>query len=137
MTADRSSLAARVGRSESSSVQFAQFTPVERARQGKAMRKDLPRSAHGQWSPPVERGDPIAILEKQALSRSSELVPIRYGRMLASPLAFYRGGAALMAADLATAARTSLRAQLCGDAHLSNFGIFATADRRLTFDVND
>src|SRR5262249_18973159 len=80
---------------------------------------------------------PIALLERQAKTRVPELVPIRYGRMLVSPFAFFRGAAALMAADLAPVPRTPLHVQLCGDAHLSNFGIFATPDRRLTFALND
>ena len=113
------------------------LTPAERAREGKAVRKDVPRKAHGEWAATSDRGDPIALLEEQASSRSPELLPIRYGRMLVSPFAFFRGGAALMAADLAPTPRTSLHAQLCGDAHLSNFGIFAAADRRLIFDLND
>jgi uncharacterized protein (DUF2252 family) len=115
----------------------AHLTPAERARLGRAVRDDVPRRTHGNWAPSPERADPIALLEEQARWRSPELVPIRYGRMLVSPFAFFRGAAAIMAADLASVAHTSLRAQLCGDAHLSNFGIFAAADRRLTFDIND
>jgi uncharacterized protein (DUF2252 family) len=112
-------------------------TVEERAARGKAARSELPRGALGDWSPAPGRRDPVDILEEQAWTRVPELVPIRYGRMLASPFAFYRGAAAVMAADLAESPRTRLRAQLCGDAHLSNFGVFAAPDRRLIFAVND
>jgi uncharacterized protein (DUF2252 family) len=113
------------------------LTTAERAARGKAARAEVPRSLHAWWQPPSERRDPVAILEEQALTRVPELVPIRHGRMLVSAFTFYRGAAALMAADLAGTAGTSLNAQLCGDAHLSNFGAFAAPDRRLIFSVND
>jgi uncharacterized protein (DUF2252 family) len=113
------------------------FTVAERAARGKAERAEVPRSAHAGWKPPPVRADPIELLEEQANSRVPELVPIRYGRMLVSPFAFYRGAAYVMAADLADLPRTGLYAQLCGDAHLSNFGGYAAPDRRLVFDVND
>jgi uncharacterized protein (DUF2252 family) len=113
------------------------FTPGERAARGKAARAELPRSAHAGWEPAPRRRDPVDLLEEQAHTRLPELVPIRYGRMLSSPFAFYRGGAYLMAADLADGPRTGLHAQLCGDAHLSNFGVFASPDRRLVFSIND
>jgi uncharacterized protein (DUF2252 family) len=113
------------------------FTSAERAARGKAARSELPRSAHADWEPAPGRGDPVELLEEQARTRLPELGPIRYGRMLASPFAFFRGGAYLMAADLATGPRTGLHAQLCGDAHLTNFGIFAAPDRRLVFSLND
>ena len=109
----------------------------ERAARGKAERAEVPRSVHGEWVAPAARRDPVELLEEQAASRVPELVPIRYGRMLVSPFTFYRGAAYLMAADLAGSQRTGLRVQLCGDAHLSNFGGFAAPDRRLVFDVND
>jgi uncharacterized protein (DUF2252 family) len=109
----------------------------ERAARGKAARSRVPRSAHGKWEPPAERVDPVAILEQQARSRLPELVPIRYGRMAASPFTFYRGAAAVMAADLARTPVTGMRVQVCGDAHLSNFGVFAAPDRSLVFDLND
>ncbi len=112
-------------------------TPAERAARGKAARQELPRSAHGSWEPAPNRRDPIELLEEQAQTRLPDLVPIRYGRMLDSPFAFFRGGAYLMAADLSAGPRTGLHAQLCGDAHLSNFGIFAAPDRRLVFSIND
>ena len=102
---------------------------------GKAARSQVPRSSHGEWEP--RERDPLAILGAQDETRVPELVPIRYGRMLASPFAFFRGAAAVMADDLAQAPSTGLEAQLCGDAHLSNFGVFAAPDRRLVFDCND
>ena len=89
-----------------------------------------PRSGHGEWEPASDRRDPVELLEEQAASRVPELVPIRYGRMLVSPFTFFRGAAYPMAADLADAPRTGLHVQLCGDAHLSNFGGFAGPDRR-------
>jgi uncharacterized protein (DUF2252 family) len=113
------------------------FPPDERAARGKAARAEVPRSSHGEWEPPPHRADPVQILEDQAQTRVPELVPIRYGRMLVSPFTFYRGAAAIMAADLAGGPRTGLHTQLCGDAHLSNFGWFAAPDRRLIFGVND
>ena len=91
----------------------------------------------GEYQPARDRRDPVALLEEQAASRVQELVPIRYGRMLVSPFTFYRGAAYPMAADLAGAPRTGLEVQLCGDAHLSNFGAFAASDRRLVFSIND
>ena len=113
------------------------FSLAERAARGKAERAEVPRSVHGEWSAPSGRRDPVELLEEQAASRVPELVPIRYGRMLVSPFTFYRGAAYLMAADLDRPPRTGLTVQLCGDAHLSNFGGFAAPDRRLVFDVND
>lgn len=110
---------------------------TERAARGKAERKLVPLSAHGEWQPSSDRPDPVSLLEEQATTRVPELVPIRYGRMLVSPFTFYRGAAYLMASDLAKMPRTSLSVQLCGDAHLSNFGVFAAPDRRLVFSVND
>src|SRR3954447_21477063 len=118
-------------------VSSAGMTVVERAARGKASRADVPRTSHGDWAPAPDRGDPIEILEAQAASRVSELVPIRYGRMMVSPFAFYRGGAAIMAADLAGTPDSGIAVQLCGDAHLSNFGIYAAPDRRLVFGLSD
>ncbi len=109
----------------------------DREATGKGARSDAPRSAHGRWRPAADRADPIAVLEGQAASRVPELVPIRYGRMAASPFAFYRGAAAVMSADLARTPDSGLHVQACGDAHLSNFGAFAAPDRRLVFDLND
>ncbi|HEY4779329.1 MAG TPA: DUF2252 domain-containing protein [Solirubrobacterales bacterium] len=109
----------------------------ERAAAGRAARSQVRRSSHAAWEPAAGRADPVATLEQQARSRVPELVPIRYGRMSASPFAFFRGAAAVMAADLAATPVSGLRVQACGDAHLSNFGAFAAPDRRLVFDLND
>ncbi len=110
---------------------------AERVARGRAARGDSPRSSHAEFIAGAHRPDPVELLESQAASRVSELVPIRYGRMLVSPFTFYRGAALIMAADLASTPNSGLRTQLCGDAHLSNFGLFASPDRRLVFDVND
>ena len=112
------------------------FTRSERAARGKAARAEVPRSTHAQIEFPTGR-DPVGLLEEQAVSRVQELVPIRYGRMLASPFAFYRGGALIMAFDLARTPNSGLRVQLCGDAHLSNFGVFGSPERNMVFDMND
>jgi len=109
----------------------------EHAARGKAERAQIPRAAHGAWEALPYRPDPIALLEEQAKTRVPELVPIRWGRMLVSPFAFYRGAACVMASDLAGTARSGLRAQLCGDAHLANFGVFGSPERRMVFDIND
>ncbi|OBC00108.1 hypothetical protein A5784_21520 [Mycobacterium sp. 852013-50091_SCH5140682] len=109
----------------------------ERHDVGRTARADLPRAALAELHTPADRPDPVALLESQATSRITELVPIRYGRMLMSPFAFYRGAALIMAADLAASPHTGLISQLCGDAHLSNFGLFGTPERNLVFDVND
>ncbi|HVY77610.1 MAG TPA: DUF2252 domain-containing protein [Solirubrobacterales bacterium] len=111
--------------------------PEERAAAGKAAREAAPRSAHGDWAPAADRADPVALLEAQAATRVGQLLPLRYARMLASPFAFYRGAAAVMAADLAATPASGFSAQLCGDAHLANFGAFAAPDRTMVFDVND
>src|SRR3954453_10387919 len=113
------------------------FTPDERAARGKATRAEVSRASHGAWEPALHRPDPVELLEEQAQTRVPELVPIRYGRMLVSPFTFYRGAAYLMASDLASGPRSGLHTQLCGDAHLSNFGAFAAPDRRLVFSLND
>lgn len=112
-------------------------SPAQRAAKGKAARTLVARSRHGEWASPVGRPDPLGTLERQAQTRVPGLVPIRYGRMAASPFAFYRGAAAVMAGDLASVPNTGLVVQLCGDAHLMNFGGFAAPDRNLVFDVND
>jgi hypothetical protein len=113
------------------------LTPEERAAIGKTARAKTPRESHAAWEPSPERPDPIALLEEQGRSRVVDLVPIRYGRMLASPFAFYRGAAVIMAADLSTTPQSGIQAQLCGDAHLANFGGFASPERDLVFDIND
>lgn len=113
-------------------------TPFAARREaGRAARARVSRSQLAAWSQPLDRPDPIALLEEQGESRVRELTPVRYARMAASPLAFYRGAALLMAADLAAAAHTGIVTQLCGDAHLSNFGLYRTPERHLTFDIND
>src|SRR5271163_150281 len=116
---------------------LATLQPGESAERGRAARQTTPRSAHGEWGPAPERHDPVALLAAQAASRVQELVPIRYGRMLASPFAFYRGAAAIMAADLAATPDAGIVVQACGDAHILNFGAFAAPDRRLVFSPND
>ena len=113
------------------------LTVAERTADGRAARTDVPRSVHATWEPAAGRPDPVALLEEQGATRVPELVPIRYGRMLVSPFTFYRGAAYLMASDLSDIPRTGLMVQLCGDAHLSNFGVFAAPDRRLVFSIND
>jgi uncharacterized protein (DUF2252 family) len=110
---------------------------AERVARGKAARAEVPLETHAVLAPTELRADPVELLERQAASRVSELVPIRYGRMLVSPFAFYRGAALVMAADLAGTPNSGLRAQLCGDAHMSNFGVFASPERHLVFDAND
>ncbi len=110
---------------------------AEREALGKKARAETPRSSHSQFDPPASRPDPVALLQQQAATRVPELVPIRYGRMLVSPFTFYRGAAKIMAADLARTPQSGLRVQCCGDAHLSNFGVFASPERRLMFDIND
>src|SRR4051812_44576373 len=118
-------------------------TPATRAERGRTARKLVPRSAHAVWIPSVDRPDPVAVLERQGRDRLTELLPIRYGRMSASPFAFLRGAAAVMAADLAAQPHTGLTVQLCGDAHLLNFGLYASPERSrsrsrsLNFDFND
>jgi uncharacterized protein (DUF2252 family) len=113
------------------------LTPAERAVRGKAARAEVPLESHAAFDPPPDRPDPIALLEEQAETRVPELVPVRYGRMMVSPFTYYRGAARPMASDLATTPVSGLAVQACGDAHLSNFGIFGSAERRLVFDVND
>jgi len=113
------------------------LTIDERIARGKAARAEVPRSRHAEFEPPHDRADPVDLLEQQARTRVPELVPIRYGRMLVSPFTFYRGAAKIMAHDLAGTPRSGLTVQCCGDAHLSNFGVFASPERRLVFDIND
>ncbi|MEU6342487.1 DUF2252 domain-containing protein [Streptomyces sp. NPDC046977] len=112
-------------------------TPRERAALGRAARRTTPRSRHAEWAPSPLRADPVDVIEEQSARRVPELVPIRYGRMSESPFRFYRGAAAVMAADLAGTPVTGLRAQLCGDAHMLNFRLLASPERRLMFDIND
>ncbi len=113
------------------------LTVDERIARGKAARAEVPRSSHAIYEPHATRPKPIELLERQAATRVPELVPIRYGRMLVSPFTFYRGAALIMASDLAATPRSGLNVQCCGDAHLSNFGVYGSPDRRLVFDIND
>jgi uncharacterized protein (DUF2252 family) len=110
---------------------------LERRRSGKSLRKIVPRSSHGIWVPAPDRPDPVSLLQEQDKDRVEHLLPIKYGRMLESPFTFLRGSAAVMAVDLASTPVTGLQVQLCGDAHLLNFGVFATPERKLVFDIND
>ena len=128
--------AAKGGQSTAKQKAVPHLTLAERAARGKAARAEVPRSAQAEIEFPKRR-DPLALLEEQAVSRVPALVPIRYGRMLVSPFAFYRGGALIMASDLARTPNSGIRVQLCGDAHLSNFGVFGSPERRLVFDIND
>jgi uncharacterized protein (DUF2252 family) len=115
----------------------AHLTVDQRVARGRAARAQAPRSSHGAWAPAPDRPDPVALLEEQAASRVPDLIPIRYGRMLVSPFSYYRGAALPMASDLAGTPATGIIVQACGDAHLSNFGLFGTPERNLIFDIND
>ena len=110
---------------------------TDRKDEGKAMRLAVPLASHAQWQAPANRRDPIDLLIESSADRVQELLPIRYGRMMQSPFAFYRGAAAIMAADLAGLPSTGIRVQACGDCHLVNFGSFATPERRQIFAIND
>ena len=116
---------------------LAPLAPAERSARGKAIRAEVPRDSHAVFEPSADRPDPIGLLEDQALTRVPELVPVRWGRMSVSPFTYFRGAALPMASDLATTPVSGLAVQACGDAHLSNFGVFGSAERRLVFDVND
>src|SRR5208282_5256794 len=109
----------------------------ERVARGREAAGRTPPSIHSGWKPAADRPDPVALLEAQNLTREPDLVPVRHGRMMVSPFTFYRGAAKIMAADLADTPVAGLDAQLCGDAHLSNFGLFASPERILVFDLND
>ncbi len=112
-------------------------TLAERSAVGRSLRERIPRSSHAAWSPAADRPDPISLLEEQDRSRLAQFVPLRYGRMIASPFGFLRGSAVVMAGDLAATPVTGLQVQMCGDAHLGNFGVYATPERNQVFDVND
>src|SRR6266568_240903 len=114
-----------------------ELTPAERAEKGRKLRERVPRSSHAEFSPGAQRPDPVALLMAQSAGRMPDLVPIRYGRMLASPFSYFRGAALPMAHDLSGTPVTGLSVQACGDAHLGNFGLFGSAERRLVFDIND
>jgi uncharacterized protein (DUF2252 family) len=137
----RGTATARRRRAAASKTSGRQAVPhlsvAERVARGKAARAEVPRSSHASFEPSPTRADPVELLELQARTRVPELVPIRYGRMLVSPFTFYRGAAMIMAQDLAATPRSGLNVQCCGDAHLSNFGLFASPERRLVFDLND
>src|SRR5882757_8294770 len=109
----------------------------ERMGQGRMARDRTPPSSHAGWSPAADRPDPVGLLEQQDRTREPDLVPVRHGRMMVSPFTFYRGAAKIMAADLKDTPAAGLGTQCCGDAHLSNFGMFASPERRLVFDLND
>jgi uncharacterized protein (DUF2252 family) len=129
---DKSKEAGQAPRKESS-----YLSADERRARGKALRNAAPRASHEGWKPPKGRRDPVEIVSESNAGRVVDLVPIRFGRMSTSPFAFYRGSAALMAADLAKTATSGIRVQACGDAHLMNFGGFATPERNIVFDIND
>jgi len=126
-----------MGARGSSTTKVPHLTVEQRIARGKAARAEVPRSSQAAFEASDDRPDPMALLEEQAVDRVQELVPIRYGRMLVSPFTFYRGAALIMASDLASTPTSGLHAQVCGDAHLSNFGVFGSPERRLMFDVND
>src|SRR6478752_1470429 len=109
----------------------------ERRAKGKDARKGTPLDTQDDWVPAVDRPDPVALLEEQDVTRDADLVPVRHGRMMVSPFTFYRGAAMIMAADLKGTPVAGFTSQLCGDAHLSNFGLFGSPERRLLFDLND
>jgi hypothetical protein len=122
---------------EAETPKVAHPSVAERVAMGKEARRLVPRSSHAELTVDDTRPDPVALLERQAATRVSELVPIRYGRMLVSPFTFYRGAALVMASDLSRTPASGLRVQACGDAHLMNFGVFGSPERRLVFDIND
>ena len=142
----QSSKASKAGKSKKDSSPAGPYTgpdlglsPLaqERADRGAKLTRDVKRSWNADWTPPDNRKDPVAILEAESAQRMQHLIPIRYGRMLATPFTFFRGAAGIMAADLAPLPTSNLYAQSSGDAHLLNFGVFASPDRRLVFDLND
>src|SRR6516164_10538546 len=115
----------------------ARPSAAERRAEGKALRRKVPREAHAHFTPASNRPDPVEILESQNRARVEKLVPVRFARMLASPFAFLRGSAAVMAADLAPLPTTAIYVNACGDMHVSNFGVFGSAERELIFAIND
>jgi uncharacterized protein (DUF2252 family) len=117
--------------------QYTEQSRSERRKMGKALRQQVPRLSHGDWKPAPDRPDPISLLQEQDKTRLQQLVPIKYGRMLESPFAFFRGSAVVMASDLADTPVSGIQSILCGDAHLSNFGVFASPERQMVFDIND
>src|ERR1700683_18695 len=137
MNATRNSVPPRSSRRFALDSSAARLTPAERAERGKAARSAVPRDSHAVYDPPADRPDPVGLLERQAATRLPDLVPVRYGRMLASPFSYFRGAALAMAADLAATPVSGLAVQACGDAHLANFGVYASPERALVFDLND
>jgi uncharacterized protein (DUF2252 family) len=139
MTTTRGAPAAKLAtrRARTSRPPIAHLTPSERTAVGIAARAEVPPERHAEFGPPTDRPDPVSLLASQGEPRVPELVPIRYGRMLVSPFTFYRGAAAVMTSDLAVTPVSGLTVQLCGDAHLSNFGMFGSPERQLMFDIND
>ncbi|MFK0046453.1 DUF2252 domain-containing protein [Streptomyces sp. NPDC090741] len=127
-------MAMRAARAEED---IRRLSAEERAVRGRSARRKAPRSDHGEFEPPAHRQDPVDVLERQSDGRVADLVPIRYGRMVESPFRFYRGAAAVMAADLAHTPDSGLRVQLCGDAHMLNYGLLGSPERNLLFDIND
>src|ERR1700677_2545526 len=115
----------------------ARLTPAERAERGRAARSAVPRDSHSAYDPAADRPEPVGLLERQAATRVPDLVPVRYSRMLASPFSYFRGAALSMATDLAAMPVSGLAVQACGDARLSNFGVYASPERNLLFDLND
>src|SRR6476620_10868636 len=132
-----SGTASRPGPDFASAWRRERLTVEDRVARGRAARRGSPRAGHGRWQPAPERPDPIALLEQQARTRVQDLVPIRCGRKLVTPFTFFRGAATVMAADLAGTPESGVTVQLCGDAHLSNFGLFGSPERRMLFDIND
>ena len=128
---------ARGGRALVDSFMTRRPSVSERMAWGKALRKQTPRAAHAIYEKRKSRPDPIEILERQNASRVRSLVPVRYGRMLANPFAFLRGAAAIMASDLSKSPVSGTRVAACGDAHVKNFGVYASAERNLVFSIND
>jgi uncharacterized protein (DUF2252 family) len=137
MNATRNSVPSEPSRRFALDTAAGRLTPAERAERGKAARSAVPRDSHAVYDPPADRPDPVGLLERQAVTRLPDLVPVRYARMLASPFSYFRGAALPMAADLAATPVSGLAVQACGDAHLSNFGIYASPERALVFDLND
>jgi Uncharacterized protein conserved in bacteria (DUF2252) len=132
-----SQMAAQIDSSVERVGQAPRPTRDERVARGRLARAEVPRSSHAEFAVGPQRPDPVALLEGEDASRVPELLPIRYGRMAVSAFTFFRGAALLMASDLAGTPRTGLVVQTCGDAHLSNFGLFGSPERRLVFDIND
>src|SRR5215218_4995583 len=130
-------MTARLGGDADTAGQVRRPTREERVARGRKARAEVPRSHHAEFAPALDRPDPVKLLQADDPSRVPELLPIRYGRMAVSAFTFFRGAALPMAADLAATPRTGLVAQICGDAHLANFGLFASPERRLVFDIND